>query len=118
MNEAGKSMAMRLTRTTIVDESPITRGDLQEVIDIMSARLEAAQTQYELMTREAVRHTISSMANDAVLQDRFWQSGFEAFQKRTCDGASKWIGARILVWLASAALVVALTYLINTGRLK
>jgi len=42
----------------------------------------------------------------------FWGAGYEQLTGHAADGASKWVGRRVLTWIATTALTVAVGYLL------
>ena len=48
----------------------------------------------------------------------FWESGFKELSVHTQNGASQWVGKRIMTWLTTAGLVLCLGWLVKSGSLK
>ena len=47
----------------------------------------------------------------------FWSVGYDALAIHAADGASKWLGRRILTWFVTAAFTAAAIYLLAQGAL-
>lgn len=61
---------------------------------------------------------IKQLATDKEFLDTFWQSGFVRLAKHTQDGASQWLGKRILTWLIGLMVSAGVIYLVKSGAIR
>ena len=59
-----------------------------------------------------------TLVADKQFCEQFWSSGFKELAKHTSDGASQWIGKRVLTWLITAATVGGLIWLAKNGGIQ
>ena len=57
------------------------------------------------------------IADDEVVVS-FWKRGYQELAEHTTNGASQWIGRRILTAIVVAGVTAGLVWLIKTGALK
>ena len=66
--------------------------------------------------REGVADGFKDMLSDKELVASFWQGGYTEFVKHSSNGASQWVGKRILTAVMGALLVWALTWYVKNGN--
>ena len=70
--------------------------------------------------REAVRQGVADgfkdMLGDKELVSTFWQGGYAELVKHSSNGASQWVGKRILTAVIGALLVWALNWYVKQGN--
>lgn len=68
--------------------------------------------------REAMAGAIRDTLNDRELVGEFWKKGFDELSGHTANGASQWLGRRILTWLIAAMTTAGLIWLVKSGAIK
>ena len=58
------------------------------------------------------------LLQDQDLMAQFWEQGFDKLTSHAGDGASKWVGKRILVGLVAAVLIWSMGWLVRHGGIK
>jgi glycosyltransferase involved in cell wall biosynthesis len=66
----------------------------------------------------ALEEALRRVLDDPELRRRFWSAGYAELAAHASNGASQWIGRRLLVALIWAAVGAGLTYLVKTGAIK
>jgi hypothetical protein len=72
----------------------------------------------EAAVRRGVSAGVREAMKDEAMTTDFWRRGFNELAKHSSDGASQWVGKRILTALIVAGLIWGVTWLVQTGRLK
>ncbi len=67
---------------------------------------------------DAVETALRRVLADKEMQDAFWARGYQELAKHAGNGASQWIGKRLLISFVWAAVGAGLTWLIKSGALK
>ena len=67
---------------------------------------------------DAIVSALQRTAEDPEFSKRFWQRGFVELSQHTSNASSQWIGKKIMVWVATAALGFILIYLVRSGAIK
>lgn len=57
------------------------------------------------------------LADDKLVSD-FWQRGYRELSDHAGNGASQWIGKRLLTTLVAAIVTAGIVWLVKTGALK
>jgi len=76
--------------------------------------------------RPEIRSEVAAGVTDALVQflsneeavRKFWRKGFDELSSHTAEGASQWIGRRILTWLIAAMTTAGLIWLVKSGAIK
>jgi hypothetical protein len=110
------------TRTIVEDERPVTAAQLSDISEILLRRVEGICLSREREIEEAVAAGVAR-AMDAALSDqhriqKFWRTGFDELSSHASNGASQWVGKRILTALIAAIATVSLVWLVRNGGLK
>ena len=58
------------------------------------------------------------MINDEAFVASFWKHGFEELSKHSSNGASQWIGKRLLTIFITAITTAGIVWLVKTGAIK
>ena len=61
---------------------------------------------------------LKQMALDETFVSNFWHKGFEELSKHGSNGASQWLGKRLLTILITAITTAGIVWLVKTGALK
>lgn len=79
-------------------------------------------TERRASIREEVAHGVidglRAFAADEEATRKFWKRGFDELAAHSSNGASQWIGKRILTWLITAVVGAGIVYLVRTGAIK
>lgn len=67
---------------------------------------------------DAIVEALKRTAHDDDFSKKFWQRGFVELSAHTSNASSQWIGRKILVAAATAALGWLLVYLVKSGGIK
>ena len=76
--------------------------------------------------RSEIRSEVAAGVTDALVQflsneeavRKFWRKGFDELSNHTAEGASQWLGRRILTWLIAAMTTAGLIWLVKSGAIK
>ena len=79
--------------------------------DITQQELQAAVT-------AGVVAGMKQMATDEAFVSSFWRHGFEELSKHSSNGASQWIGKRLLTIFITAVTTAGIVWLVKTGAIK
>lgn len=61
---------------------------------------------------------MKQMAQDEQFVSSFWRHGFEELSKHSSNGASQWIGKRLLTIFITAVTTAGVVWLVKTGAIK
>jgi len=61
---------------------------------------------------------MKQMAQDEAFVSSFWRHGFEELSKHSSNGASQWIGKRLLTIAITAITTAGIVWLVKTGAIK
>lgn len=61
---------------------------------------------------------MKQMATDEAFVSNFWRHGFEELSKHSGNGASQWLGKRILTILITTIAGSCIVWLVRTGTIK
>ena len=61
---------------------------------------------------------IKQIADDDKFVATFWKQGFEELAKHSGNGASQWVGKRLLTILVTSVAGVCIVWLVKTGAIK
>ena len=106
------------TRTLVDDHSPMTAAQFEAAVGLLMDRMEQVCTHRERELQAAVKAAIDQAMSDEKAVKRFWRTGFDELSEHGANGASQWIGKRLLTGAIVAILFACLTWLVQTGRLK
>lgn len=76
------------------------------------------ETDIEAAVKQGVMSAVKDLSADAELSKRFWEAGFQHLSKHAGDGASQWIGKRILTAFVAAVVTTGLVWLLKSGYIK
>lgn len=68
--------------------------------------------------RAVIDDALLDFVDDDDRLERFWEHGYEQLSKHAGTNASMWVGKRIIIALATAAFVLSITWLVQSGNLK
>lgn len=98
----------------------------QPLLD-MEEKLERLERRRHMLTPEdlaALRAEVSAGVVDGLktlLSDEkaikeFWRGGYTELSEHTSNGASQWVGKRVLTWFVTAIFTAAAVYLLTKGN--
>lgn len=61
---------------------------------------------------------IKQITEDEKFVNAFWRQGFEELAKHSGNGASQWVGKRLLTILVTSIAGVCIVWLVKTGAIK
>ena len=61
---------------------------------------------------------LKEMAKDEAFVSGFWRQGFEELTRHSSNGASQWLGKRLLTILITAITTAGIVWLVKTGAIK
>lgn len=61
---------------------------------------------------------IKQITQDETFVASFWRHGFEELSKHSSNGASQWIGKRLLTIFITAVTTAGIVWLVKTGAIK
>lgn len=98
---------------------PTSRQLLEEIHDLQIA-VGRAPTEDAMRRAVAagVRDGFQSLLADKQAVEAFWEGGFEELKKHSTNGASQWVGKRVLTWVITTIVIAGLTWLFTRGGLK
>ena len=67
---------------------------------------------------EAVERAFRRVLSDPQIRSQFWEAGYLELSKHASNGASQWIGRRLLVAVVWAGVGAGLTWLVKSGAIK
>ena len=76
--------------------------------------MQSEPTEIEQALERALRRVLS----DSQLRAQFWEAGYVELSKHASNGASQWIGKRLLVAVVWAGVGAGLTWLVKSGAIK
>lgn len=110
------------TRTIVEDNGPITASQFEAGLGMLADRVAdlciAKDHQLQDAIAKGIQDGLRAALKDKELVTHFWRDGFEELSARSADGASQWIGKRLMTWLAVAVLAAALAWLVRSGAIK
>jgi len=66
----------------------------------------------QAMVEAGVVAGMNKVLSDRATMKAFWGAGYEQLSNHASDGATKWVGRRIITWIATTALTLAVGYLL------
>lgn len=110
------------TTTYISDDQPMTAAQFESAVGMMMDRMADICAERERGVRAAVADGIKAgmreSSNDDELLKTFWRRGFEELAEHSQNGASQWLGRRLLTSAVVALTITCITWLVQSGRLK
>lgn len=61
---------------------------------------------------------LKKLTQDEAFVSSFWRHGFEELSKHSSNGASQWIGKRLLTIFITAITTAGIVWLVKTGVIK
>jgi len=61
---------------------------------------------------------LKQLTQDETFVASFWRHGFEELSKHSSNGASQWIGKRLLTIFITAVTTAGIVWLVKTGQIK
>ena len=104
-------------------DDDLTAEELRMVRVMRAIAIEEVETvRSALLTKDDVADGVTEgvrrlLKDDHVIAE-FWSHGFRHLARHSADGAQGWIGRRILIAFASAALAAAVYFAAKMGALK
>lgn len=77
-----------------------------------------ASNELQAAVTAGVVEGIKKLACDEAFVSSFWQHGFNELSKHSSNGASQWIGKRLLTIFITAITTAGIVWLVKTGALK
>lgn len=110
------------TRTVVEDNGPINAAQFEAGLGMLADRVADLCSQKDSQLQEAVERGIQAgmraALKDKELVAHFWRDGFDELTARSAEGASQWVGKRLLTWLAVALLAAIMAWLARSGAIK
>lgn len=66
----------------------------------------------------SVERAMRRVIADPELTRKFWEQGYQELASHASNGASQWIGRRILTAIVVAVVTAGIVWLVKTGQLK
>ncbi len=66
----------------------------------------------------AVERAMRRVLMDEELRRQFWNAGYRELAERASDGASQWVGRRLLIAFVWACVGAGIAWLVKTGVIK
>lgn len=95
---------------------PHSEEHLKDVMQASTKHLE--DTRITEAVAAGVTQAVTALLRDKELMHEFWQMGYEQMTGHAGDGASKWVGKRILAAAIAALFIWSMTWLVRNGALK
>lgn len=67
---------------------------------------------------DAVEQAIRRVLSDPEVRADFWSNGYQHLSTHASNGASQWIGKRLLISLVWAAVGAGIAWLVKSGAIK
>ena len=61
---------------------------------------------------------LKQLTQDEAFVASFWRHGFEELSKHSSNGASQWLGKRLLTILITAVTTAGIVWLVKTGAIR
>ena len=61
---------------------------------------------------------LKQLTQDEAFVASFWRHGFEELSKHSSNGASQWVGKRLLTIFITAVTTAGIVWLVKTGAIK
>lgn len=110
------------TRTVVEDNGPITAAQFEAGIGMLADRVAdlclAKDHQLQDAVERGIQAGLKAAMKDKELVTSFWRDGFAELTKHSADGASQWVGKRLMTWFAVALLAAILAWLVRNGTIK
>lgn len=120
--QSAEKAAGNFTRKTVDDMQELSRAEFEAsmgmLLDKMAVLCEARDGAMEAAVNRGIQAGLRAAMKDKELITDFWRDGFDELSKHTGNGASQWVGKRILMAVIAAVFVWALTWLVTNGKLK
>lgn len=111
-----------ITRKLVEDHGPMTAAQFDDGMQLLLARVaamcDAREQALEQAVKRGVSAALSESLNDEAKVKKFWRTGFDELSQHSADGASKWVGRRLLTGFVVAVLMACVAWLAQAGRLK
>lgn len=75
-------------------------------------------SQFRDAVAEAIVIALKKTANDPDFCKAFWHKGYLELAEHSSNGASQWLGKKLLVWAATAMVASLIVWLVKTGAVK
>ena len=102
--------------------SPITQEDLgrhaESLIEVFEDMQRRQARELEGVVARGFEQGLRKIINDPEITAKFWSSGFDKLSSHAGDGASKWLGKRLLTMFLFAVVGLGVTWLVKIGALK
>jgi hypothetical protein len=101
----------------IEDERAAVHGQIQ----YLGHRLDEHDRMLEEMPkalRSALADALRDVLGDKELRSEFWKAGYEELSSHASNGASQWVGKRILIAAVTAVFVLSLGWLVKNGWIR
>lgn len=88
-----------------------TLGDIQDSMQNLRSELQEDVT-------AGVVAAVKELLRDKQVSEQFWKTGYDSLAEHSANGASQWIGKRILTAFIVAITTAGIIWLVKTGALK
>lgn len=102
------------TLRSALHESMRQNDQLPSDRTMQHANTESIRSQVAQGVTEGVR----ALLEDEETMKQFWRSGYEELITHGGNGASQWLGKRILTWLIGSITLAGLVWLVKSGAVK
>lgn len=75
-------------------------------------------TELEAVVAAGIVAGLKQLTQDEAFVSSFWRHGFEELSKHSSNGASQWVGKRLLTIFITAVTTAGIMWLVKTGALK
>lgn len=100
----------------------MTSAQFELAMGLMMDRMADICAEREKGVKAAVAEGIHDGLRDAMNDDKllksFWRRGFDELTEHGGNGASQWIGRRLLTSAVVAITIACITWLVQSGKLK
>ena len=111
---------MRLTRKVVEESRPISVEEFEAGMGLLLDRIaelcDAKGKNMEAAVRNGSAAGLKDVLDDKEQTKKFWKSGFDELSEHTSNGASQWVGKRLLTWLIVGAITILATWLLRNNR--
>jgi hypothetical protein len=102
------------TKTTVIEIPPGWADQVEREIGALRDAQATLRTDIATGVADGIK---AILADDATVQ-KFWRRGYDELADHAGNGASQWLGKRILTSFVLAVVVAGLTWLLKSGALK
>ena len=72
----------------------------------------------KIVLTDSIVLALKRTAEDDEFSKKFWQRGFVELSQHSANGASQWVGKRLLTWMVVAVTSACIVWLVRSGAIK